>query len=52
MLFDASTLATVAVLMLLAGTANRNDNHPRIAAFLWACAITMLVWFILIWLLR
>ncbi len=52
MLFDVSTLATVAVLMLLAGRANRSDKHPHLAALLWACAITVLVWFILIRLLR
>jgi hypothetical protein len=52
MLFEVSILTTVAVLMLLAGRVNRSDKHPHVAAFLWACAITVLVWFILVWLLR
>ena len=48
MAFNASTLAIVVALMLLAGKANHNDKHPGVAAFLWMSAITVLVWFILV----
>jgi hypothetical protein len=48
MLFDVSTFGTIAVMMLLAIRVTRNDKHPRIAAFLWTCTITALVWFMLV----
>jgi hypothetical protein len=44
------SFSVVAVLILLAVRANRNDRHPMMSAFLWALAITVFVWGALVWL--
>jgi hypothetical protein len=49
MSFGIGTIATVAALMLLGVKLNRNDRHPILGAFLWICALTLLVWGLMIW---
>jgi hypothetical protein len=42
-------VAVIAVLVLLAITTNRNGKRPVVGALLWMCAITVLVWAVLLW---
>jgi hypothetical protein len=50
--FNIAAIVLIAALALFAVRINRQDRHPIASGVLWMCAIVVLFWAGLVWLMR